>query len=128
MKKLLMLLSCISCICYAENFSQEPNNNNQSEQQIPSPKIIGGWYPVFFHNEEVETIFDGEINNIIGLIRDGKIKSIKASYINNINLAMKIAAGIQKQANIEILITKVEMSSDSSYTSNIDDVVLTINN
>jgi hypothetical protein len=94
-------------------------------QKSQNHKNIGGWSPMFF------TKYDKtQINEIINLIKDGKIRAIKISYPDDNNKAKKLARHISSSlqtAATDIVIKMVPVSiKDSNVKYNHNQVCVTL--
>ena len=72
-------------------------NNGKSGKQsevalLDPPKLIGGWYPVFFDQFSPQ-----KVAAIISNIQSGRVASIQIQYDRNPELAQKLALEIQAQ-------------------------------
>jgi len=87
-----------------------------------SPKVIGGWSPIFFKHYDV-----AQINNVIALIHSSQVKRIQITYFSNQRrLALQINHHIVKYTHMRPELMLVEYADTPTMSYDRNNVVVTL--
>jgi len=89
--------------------SRAGNTTAESSETKGQKAFIGGWYPVFFDNYNLN-----KLNAVINNIQLGKVASIQIQYDRNENLANQIASQIESQTKLKV--SPIQSSPPDSST------------
>jgi endonuclease G len=96
--------------------------NKRSEIALSnSPKLMGGWYPVFFDQFSPQ-----KVTAIVSNIRSGKVVSIQIQYDRNYELAQKLAQEIQAQGLMQVSLAQSSPPDSSTVSYERDRVTVIV--
>lgn len=124
MKKMILLTLFISSVIAEPSLLPYPESNGILKPTVStseSLEIVGGWYPVFFHEYS-----NRKVQEIINSISSGKVKRLIISYDENKSLAMQIRTNIQAKVNFAIQMEHVPLTDSDSTQFNHSQVVITV--
>lgn len=124
MKKMTLLTLFISSVIAEPSLLPYPESNGILKPTVSTAEpleIVGGWYPVFFHEYS-----NSKVQEIINSISSGKVKRLIISYDDNKSLAMQIRTNIQAKVNFAIQMEHVPLTDSSSTQFNHSQVVITV--